>query len=218
MSPPESSSAARLRALIVFARAPQLGNVKTRLAADVGAEAALVIYKELAERVIGAVQREDSWSLSVAFTPADVEGAMRNWLGDSIVLRPQSSGDLGARMASAIENALADGTDRAVVVGTDCPDITAAVIEDAFARLEHSDVVFGPATDGGYYLVGMSRVHRCVFEGIPWSSPGTLAASMEGARASGLEVDLLAELSDVDTADDWRAWRARSGQRPHAAS
>ena len=203
-------------ALIVFARAPELGQVKTRLAAGLGDIAALEIYRRLAGQVISAVRAGDSYSVTVAYTPAATEHLMCEWLGPSTVLKPQVGGDLGVRMAHAIDEALASGAQRVVVIGTDCPDVNAHVVEAAFQRLATSDAVLGPATDGGYYLIGMSSVHRQLFDDIPWSSPDTLGATLDRARASGISVALLEERRDIDTADDWRAWAASSA--PAAAT
>ncbi len=202
----------RRRALIVFARAPELGRVKTRLAAEVGDGAALRAYRTLAEQVIAAVSASATYSVTVAYTPPDAEPAMREWLGPGVTLRPQSGGGLGARMAAAIADAISGGAERAVVIGTDCPDVTPDVVAEAFTRLGAADVVLGPASDGGYYLIGMSRPHRALFEGIPWSSAGTLRATLARARAGGLSVALLDERRDIDTAEDWRVWLAWCGQ------
>ena len=200
------------RALIVFARAPELGRVKTRLAAEVGDGAALRAYRTLAEQVIAAASASATYSMTVAYTPPDAEPAMRQWLGPGVMLRPQSGADLGARMAAAIADAISGGAERVVVIGTDCPDVTADVVAEAFTRLGVADVVLGPASDGGYYLIGMSRPHRELFEGVPWSSAETLRATLARARAGGLSVTLLDERRDIDTVEDWRAWIALSGQ------
>jgi hypothetical protein len=133
---------------------------------------------------------------------------MRDWLGTEVALRPQISGDLGARMAGAIADAISAGADRVVVIGTDCPQVTAAVVQEAFDRLEAADVVLGPAADGGYYLIGMAQPHSLLFENVPWSSPDTLRTTLQSARAAGLSVALLEKRRDIDTADDWRAWLA----------
>lgn len=196
------------QALIVFARAPALGGVKTRLAAELGASTALSIYRGVAERVISSVRVTTAHSVTIAYTPPHAESAMRAWLGMSVDLWPQPDLDLGARMASAIAGAIAGGAERVVVIGTDCPDVTTAVVDEAFDQLATTDVVCGPASDGGYYLIGMSRLHRALFENIPWSSPATLGTTRERARHAGLSVALLDERSDIDTADDWRAWLA----------
>ena len=210
-------------ALVIFARVPELGRVKTRLAAGIGDAAALSAYRMLAERVFAAVRGGGAYSTTVAFTPDDGERAMREWIGPDLGLRPQGAGDLGDRMAAAIGGALDAGAERVVVIGTDCPDISAASVEEAFALLGTADVVIGPATDGGYYLIGMSRSHSVLFERVPWSAADTLRVTLERARAHGISVALLEERADIDTADDWRAWLARAvtlraASRPRSSS
>ena len=196
------------RALVVFARAPTPGAVKTRLAADLGDAAALRIYRELGARAVAAACAVPDCVLSIAFTPAAGAEAVREWLGPDVRLRPQADGDLGARMAAAVADALAAGAERVVVVGTDCPDLDAATIESGFDRLDAHDVVLGPAADGGYYLIGLRRLHRELFEGVPWSAADTLERTLERAADAGLRVALLDVKRDIDTAADWAAWVA----------
>lgn len=198
--------------LIIFARVPEAGRVKTRLAAGIGEAPALSAYVSLANLVIGAVRQSARYSITVAYAPENGGRAMREWLGTSVTLAPQDGGDLGARMAAAIDDALRAGAERVVIIGTDCPDISATVVEDAFERLETADVVLGPASDGGYYLVGMSRLHAPLFENVPWSTPDTLRITLEHARMLDLSVALLDVQRDIDTADDWRDWLLRSSQ------
>lgn len=201
-------------ALIVFARAPEAGRVKTRLAASVGPERALAVYRELAERVAESVAPRapgEPYDATVCFTPDGAGAEMRRWLGERFAYEAQLEGDLGERMAGAITRRFAVGARRVVVVGTDCPGVTAEVVAAAFAWLAHVDVVFGPALDGGYYLVGVRRRAPLPFDGVPWSSERTLDVSLARARAAGLTVALLEPLRDVDTLDDLEAWRREAG-------
>lgn len=191
-------------AVVIFARAPELGRVKTRLAAELGPERALAIYRGLADQVVAAV-RDSAWRRVIAHAPADAGPAMRAWLGDDVSYEPQCAGDLGRRLSGAIAARLAAGAERVVVIGTDCPTITARTVGEAFAALDTADVVFGPATDGGYYLVGMRQLHESLFRDIPWSCDRTLHVSLEHAAMVGLRVALLATMRDIDTAEDWRA-------------
>lgn len=200
------------RALVVLARAPEAGRVKTRLAREIGDRAAVQAYRELGTAVLGAAGRLGDCDLRVAYTPADQEGRMRAWLGPAPGYEPQLQGDLGARMLSAIAGRFAAGAGKVLLIGTDCPDLDPALFETAFARLDRADVVLGPAIDGGYYLVGMKRLIAELFEGIPWSSPATLSATLARAAAAGVSVALLEPRRDIDTAADWRAWRAARGQ------
>lgn len=205
----------RSRAVVVLARAPRLGAVKTRLAAGVGAAEALRIYVELGARVCTAMAGLAGCARVVAVTPDDALEESRRWLGDGWRHRAQGDGDLGVRMGRQLARAFADGADAAVVIGTDCPDLDAATVETAFAALARADVVFGPALDGGYYLVGARRdaagaAPERLFAGVPWSSPQTLDANLARVAALGLRHALLPPLRDIDTAADWAAWQAAS--------
>lgn len=196
--------------LIVFARAPRLGHVKTRLARTLGDEAALLIYRELAEHTL-RVARESGIPVHVAFTPSDAADEMRIWLGDDLAYEAQAEGDLGARMARSIGARFSEGAGRVVIVGTDCPALSPASIRAALDALARVDVVYGPATDGGYYLIAQRALHPSLFADVPWSSSRTLAVSRAHAQAAGLVVTLLDELRDVDTAEDWQACQDSSG-------
>ena len=219
LSPPSMVSHARLNpdpltvntALLVFARAPELGRVKTRLAAELGAPLALAIHRYLGCRLADEVRRLRHHRVIVHYTGNDGAASVEAWLGNDLPLRPQVDGNLGERMRAAIGAAFADGVTRVVVVGTDCPSLDSAGIETAFRALDSADVVLGPATDGGYYLIGMSRLYPSLFENVPWSSPETLRVTVERARELELSVAMLEERRDVDTADDWRDWLARHG-------
>jgi rSAM/selenodomain-associated transferase 1 len=203
------------RALVVLARAPEPGRVKTRLAREIGEAAALAAYRALGSAVMGAVDKLGDCEVVVAYTPADGEGLVRGWLGSAPAYEPQADGDLGARMLGAIARRCTAGAERVLVVGTDCPDLDSQLLETAFARLDRADAVFGPAADGGYYLVGMKRPIPELFREIPWSTPTTLSATLARAAGARVSVALLDERRDVDTAEDWRAWQAaRSDPSP----
>lgn len=208
--------------LVVFARAPERGRVKTRLAASIGDEAALDCYRALGAAVVAAVRPpappdgRPAWRTVVAHTPADAAPALADWLApvhDALAYLPQHDGDLGARMRAAVEHAVAEGADRVVVIGTDCPDVDAATVAEALAALADADVVLGPALDGGYYLVGVrapaDRASAALFAGVPWSAPDTLEVSLARAAAAGLTVAQLAPLRDVDTGEDLAWWQER---------
>lgn len=196
--------------VVIFARQPKLGQVKTRLAATVGDARALEIYVALAERVVASLNEPDAWKLVVRCAPDVARGDVERWLGGAVAVAPQGDGDLGARMSRALTAHLEQGAARVVIVGTDCPDVGPEIVRQAFAALETNDLVYGPALDGGYYLVGARRPVPQVFVDVPWSAPDTLAVSLERAQSADLSVQLLEPLSDIDTEDDWRAWQARA--------
>jgi uncharacterized protein len=191
--------------VVVFARAPERGRVKTRLAATVGAAEALAIYRKLAEDVTRAVAR-GPWQLEIRCAPDEAVDVVADWLGVSGRVVPQGSGSLGERMSRAMSDHFGAGPGRLVIIGTDCPEIDATVIREALTVLEDADVVFGPALDGGYYLVGSARHLPEIFCEVPWSAADTLAVSLDRARSANLTVRLLAPRRDIDTDADWRAW------------
>lgn len=193
------------RTLLVFARVPERGLVKTRLALELGQEAALGIYLRMAEQVIASVRTSDMYETVICYTPAHDELAMRAWLGSDLKLLPQRGENLGLRMREAIEEVKRGGAGQVVVIGTDCPAVESQTVVHAFSALETADLVLGPAHDGGYYLIGVHRAHAVLFSGIPWSSPDTLRQTMVAADANGLRTVLLAPQRDVDTAGDWAA-------------
>jgi rSAM/selenodomain-associated transferase 1 len=139
---------------------------------------------------------------------AQADGASSS--GADLPSRLQSAGDLGARLAAALGELLVDQTDRAVILGADCPALDARVLDEAFARLEHAPLVLAPARDGGYALIGLGRQAPALFGGIEWSTDRVLDQTLARAREAGLEVAVLGTLEDVDTAEDLCALVARA--------
>ncbi len=189
-------------ALAVFLKAPRLGTVKTRLAAEVGPRHALRLYRVMASRTL-AMAREAGLDPTIWFTPADAGIEMRAWLGDEWDLRPQSSGDLGARLAAA-ERAVDRGCGW-MAIGADCPRLDAALLRDAVTFVARDEIVLGPSEDGGYYLIGGRTPLPPVFTAIPWSTPAVLAETRARLTRAGVAWRELPTLRDVDTAADARA-------------
>jgi len=199
----EALPPAERRTVVLFAKAPTPGRVKTRLAVDVGAETAVRIYRSLGRSTVDGL-RGGPYRLIVYVDPPGPEtaAAMDEWLGqDDIEYRPQREGDLGARMAQAFDECLEEA-DRVCIVGTDIPGIDRETVLHAFDTLVNAGVVFGPATDGGYYLVAMSHRHPELFTNIEWSTPAVLETTLARAADSGLQVALLDAKTDVDTLAD----------------
>ena len=193
--------------LMIFAKAPEPGEVKTRLASSVGAEEACRIYRQLLAEVLENLR--GLTGVELRFTPDDRETDFTAYLQKSWFTRAQGAGDLGARLTRAFLDAFEDGARRVVAIGSDCPEVIAADITEAWQALEDHDVVLGPATDGGYWLIGLRAAHPEIFRGIPWSSESVFAATCESAKKANLSTYLLRVLSDVDTDNDWRRFRQR---------
>ena len=195
-------------ALLIFARKPELGKAKTRLAAGIGAAPALAVYRELLAvthaAVVQAAVPATAW---LAGADDDAPGASQpEWPG--LPWQPQPAGDLGRRLTTAFAAAFAGGAARVAVIGTDCPGLRATHLREAFAALRTHDLVLGPAADGGYYLLGLNtRLRPELFQNKQWSTATVLADTLADAQRLGLRVALLPELRDVDNAADLAAWR-----------
>jgi len=210
--------------LLIFAREPVLGRVKTRLAATIGPAAALAAYRELLALTAAAVAAAQvPATVWLAEAPTGSLATAATALGPNFGLSPlpprpewpglpwrvQPAADsLGTRMSHAFAEAFAGGAGRVVIIGTDCPGLTAALLRQAFGQLATHDLVVGPATDGGYYLLGMNSLHPALFANKPWSTAAVLPATLADARRLGLRVAQLPTLADVDSAHDLAAWRA----------
>lgn len=184
--------------LLIFAKYPEPGKVKTRLARTVGPVEAAVRYRGMIDAVMQKTQTTNGeYNRILCFDPPQREDEFRKWFS-SLEMRPQCGGDLGKRMIVAFQESLANGAGRAVLIGTDCVEVDRSLLSDAFDRLEKADLVLGPAKDGGYYLIGMKAVHPSLFEGIPWSTEKVLEETLDKAGRSRLKVELLKTLSDLD--------------------
>jgi rSAM/selenodomain-associated transferase 1 len=195
--------------LAVFLKAPRPGAVKTRLIPALGPEVAAALYRALAEAVIGGTRPvSGEYERILFFTPTEARAEMEAWFpGESFLA--QEGPDLGARMSSAFDEAFGRGAERVALVGTDVPVLTRADVLSALASLEDHDLVLGPARDGGYYLIGLTRPWLALFGDIGWGTGTVFAATMERAAALGLTVRVLEERRDIDTVDDLRAEWAR---------
>lgn len=187
--------------LVVFARYPEPGRVKTRLARAIGAAAASTLYAAFVTD-LRCRFAAPPFAVRWAVAPPDPGFAARFALPDAHVFA-QDGHDLGARMRNAITALLDQGFARCAIVGSDMPQLALETVADAFARLDEADLVLGPADDGGYYLIA-ARAPLDVFDGIAWGTNAVLAATRARADARGLVTTLLAPGFDVDESADLR--------------
>lgn len=196
----EAATALPKTAVMIFAKAPQPGRVKTRLAEGIGTRAATALYRHMGRQVVGDLARSP-FEVTVCFTPEGEERIVRAWLGEDVTLDYQGEGDLGARMDRMLRRGLSR-SERAIVVGTDAPSVDTSVVTRAARALDYADIVLGPASDGGYVLLGLKRPHPALFEDMEWSTEDVLSETVARARALGLSVTFLEAHSDVDTEAD----------------
>jgi rSAM/selenodomain-associated transferase 1 len=190
--------------VLVFEKNAILGQVKTRLASGMGEARALEIYRHLTQSTYSVLEDvlAPVWTYFSDFIPETVNPP----IAKSFV---QEGQDLGERMAHAFARSFELGMDKVVLIGTDCPTLQSQHLNQAFEALTDSDLVLGPATDGGYYLIGMTRRADYLFEGITWSTSQVLSDTMKVASQYGLTTTLLQELDDIDTQEDWDRYRSQ---------
>jgi len=200
------------RGLIVFVREAQPGRVKTRLAADLGVGAATELYAAMQADVLESAASLADTRLLVFWAVEQGELPLFQAL-PRLEMFAQKGADLGERMAAAFETAFAGGISSCCIIGSDSPDLPRRYIEEAFQALEldRADVVFGPAEDGGYYLLGMRRLWGRLFEDVPWSTMHVLETSLERARELNLRSAMLPLWYDLDTLADLRRLAASDG-------
>lgn len=190
--------------LIIFVKKPELGKVKTRLADSIGGEKALKVYYKLLERTYAITQllKQDK---IVYYTPEIVYHDI--WEEERYLKALQSEGDLGVRMLQAFKERLESGYKKVCIIGSDCYELTTEIIEQAFVELEQHDVVIGPSTDGGYYLLGMKKLYPDLFRNKNWSTARVLEQTIESIKKEGLSCYILPELTDVDEEKDLETMR-----------
>ena len=196
--------------LLVFQKNEVLGKVKTRLAASVGEKQALEIYLHLLAKTYFAL-RDISVSITTYFSDFVPENPTYPAGGRMV----QVGKDLGARMKNAFSTNFDSGMEKVVLIGTDCPSIEGSHILQAFDALDQSDLVIGPARDGGYYLIGLKQRADFLFEGISWSTDLVLSQTLAFAAEQGLQTHLLPVLEDIDTLEDWDRYCSQVGDMPY---
>ena len=186
--------------VIVFVRNPELGKVKTRLAKTIGDKDALKIYTLLLQHTESVLHKVSSDK--VVYYSEEIQN--KDLWDDAVYQKKlQKGADLGERMQNAFEDAFKDSYEKVVIVGSDLFDLKPTHIENAFTALENHDVVLGPSLDGGYYLLGMKKMHPAVFKNKQWGTDSVLESTLKNLNQQN--VKLLEALNDIDTFEDLEA-------------
>lgn len=190
------------KTLIIFSKAPISGQVKTRLIPDIGQNKATQLHQYMLEQTVVMASKLKDTSCELHCSP-NTEHVFFKHLSEkyNIKLLPQHGVQLGDKMAYAMKNALKESS-HCVIIGTDCPFIDDAYIEQAFDALTHSDVVLGPANDGGYVLIGSTIFNTELFSDVSWSTPEVLPQTIKNLNLLQLKYHKLNALTDVDTIED----------------
>ena len=214
-----------MNAFGLFVKQPVPGRVKTRLAAGLGADRAAELYTafvtDLADRFRTTADRR-----TLGFTPNDTPAReyFNHIAQTDFTLWPQPDVSLGERIQAFFEEQFATGAERVVLIGSDSPSLPVAIVEDAFEQLAKADVVLGPATDGGYYLIGQrkligqSKASRPIFDDIDWSESRVLTQTVERVAACHATLALLTPWYDIDTQDDLTLLQGHLAAMQHAGT
>lgn len=195
--------------LVIFTRYPIPGATKTRLIPALGESGAAELHRRMVEHTIGEVRqlsKETELLVEVQYTGATRE-LLASWLGTDLELCEQVEGDLGKRMSSAFSRHFRNQTERMLIIGTDCPQLSVKILKEAFNLLVKHDVVIGPAYDGGYYLIGLRQPVPELFDNVPWGTAEVLSCTVDIVNRFGLSYALLEQLHDVDRPSDLKTLR-----------
>jgi hypothetical protein len=192
--------------IIIFARYPVEGKVKTRLAKTLGNRFAAYLYKRLAKQVIGSIRQVKNIYAYVFYSEKSENRLIKKWLGKKYFYAHQEGNDLGERMKNAFRKVFSHGAEKVIIVGTDIPDISKKIVQAAISGLDETDLVIGPSDDGGYYLLGMKKYYPGLFENIKYSTHTVFSETIVAAENLHLSCSKLDVLHDFDTEADIIRW------------
>lgn len=197
--------------VLFFVKYPEAGLVKTRLSAELNETTAVELYRCFVLDLLSMLGKLAAPFL-ICFSPENSLEKFIGWLGDKYTYMPQQGEDLGQRMQNALAQAFAQGFERAIIIGSDSPDLPGKVIHEAFSSLETHDAVIGPSVDGGYYLIGFRNNAFLpeAFDGIEWSTDTVFAETLRILEQAELSVYKLPEWRDIDTLADLKSMFLRN--------
>jgi rSAM/selenodomain-associated transferase 1 len=205
------------KALIIVAKEPVPGQTKTRLCPPLTSESAAAFYRCLLLDSLALMARFDLADHTVAYTSASARDYFARLAPNGFSLVQQVGANLGERLANDLSHHFDQGYRRVVIMNSDGPTLPLAYLEEAFSGLDRADVTLGPGHDGGYYLIGMKRLHRELFEGIYWSTERVISQTLSICHRLGIGVHQLPEWYDVDVADDLERLRLDLEEEPSLA-
>lgn len=197
--------------LLWFIKYPQKGRVKTRLAAALGDERAAELYRWCVIDLLATLQKSRLRFIVCVYPPSR-KMRCRDWLGADHAYISQKGADLGERLQNGFSHAFSKGFQQVVAVGSDSPDLPGTFLQEAFSALRNADCVVGPASDGGYYLIGFNAAAFAlnVFESMPWGTQSVLHKTLDALKKHKRSVHLLPEWHDIDTYEDVLSYMRRN--------
>lgn len=193
--------------LIIFVRHPQSGKVKTRLAKSLGAEKATEVYRLCAEHLFQEAEKlPPEIKRYIYFDGIENEYEVQSWAGAGFDYVVQAVGSLGHRLENAFSAQFTRGVKKVLIVASDVPDISSSIIIDAFMSLDNHEIVIGPCYDGGYYMLGMKKLYKNVFDDIPWSTSQVYLLTLTNINKLAISICQMPYLYDIDTEEDLYQW------------
>jgi uncharacterized protein len=205
--------------VLCFVKYPEKGQVKLRLAVDLDDDVVIELYRNFVLDVISILKKLDT-QFYLCFSPLNAQKKFRDWLGSSYSYVPQEGNDLGERMKNGFCYAFKEGFRRVILVGSDSPDLPGDFLRNAIVELQTHDMVLGPSSDGGYYLIGFrdDTFLPSVFDGISWSSSSVFQETISKVKNAGCSLSLLPTWSDVDIISDLKNLVRRNRNTPFKSS
>jgi uncharacterized protein len=203
--------------VIIFLKYPETGKVKTRISKTLGGNFASEFYKICAEYILNECLKlkEAGIDLYILYEGPENKNKIKNWVPGSFTLVCQKGEDLGKRMYNAFSNLYKDKDEKIILIGTDIPDLSSSLIKETFKYLENYETVIGPSSDGGYYLIGLAKLNKDIFSGVPWSTDKVLEITLKKLEEVNSSYKLLPELIDIDSEDDIVKWLKRNPAGSH---
>ncbi len=197
------------KALIIFCKYPLKGKVKTRLAVSLGHDFAINFYRKCAGRIFSEASKlqENGVDVYIFYDTGDNPALVKEWVDKDFIFYRQRGNTLGEKMYNAFKKVFETGKKQAIIIGTDVPDLSSALLKKAFAWLDKIDFVIGPSIDGGYYLLGMKRLVGQIFSGITWSADSVFDKTIQKIDELKSTAEVLPLLYDIDTEKDYNNWK-----------
>ena len=201
--------------IILFVKYPQPGKVKTRLSKDIGPDKAAVLYTCFINDILASLSNINA-DIHIYYNPPNTYKKFKAWMGTAYSYSAQRGNNLGERMNNAFFESFKKGYSKTVIIGSDSPDLPVRILKKAFSSLKTNDAVFGPAYDGGYYLIGFKKsgFFSGIFKGIPWSTEQVLKKTRSKLKKAGIKTSMLTRWRDVDTLRDLKNLFKRNNTLP----
>lgn len=197
----------------MFTRYPEAGKVKIRLAKETSDQFAKDFYQLCAESIFSEIILLTNFDKYIFYPEKEINTMIVKWTGDKFLYAAQEGSNLGEKMYNAFKLVFSLAYQNVIIVGTDIPDLSKIIIDNALIMLDKNDAVIGPASDGGYYLLGLKKNHKDLFKNINWGTGAVFNLTMEIAKTLSLKVGILPPLIDIDKKENLDNWLEQASNK-----